>query len=206
MSSSWSDTDWRGRLTERLEPLLKSPQLVAEISTYQGVPFALFVYPPTAEPELRREMAMLATRVEQAAGRKVHVVSMADVLWEAIRAAYPPDGKRLFDSERNLHSEPQEDRLVQLRDNMEQLLSDVAPIPDAIRKRAEKLNPDRDLLFISRVGTLFPAYRTSALLDNLMGIVTVPTIIFYPGTRSGTNSLRYMDSLEAIHSYRCKIY
>lgn len=206
MSNVWSDSDWRTRLIDRLEPLLKSPQLVAEISTYQGVPFALFVYPPTAERELRREMTMLVTRVQQASGRRVHVISMADLLWEAIRKAYPPDGERLFEAERGFREEDQEQRLSQLRDNMEQLLSEVLPIPEQIRRRAEGLSPERDIIFVSRVGALFPAYRTSALLDNLMGKVTVPTIIFYPGTRAGTNSLRYMDSLDAIHSYRCKLY
>ena len=44
MLSSWSDSAWRRRLVERLEPLLKSPDLAKEISTYQGVPFALFAY------------------------------------------------------------------------------------------------------------------------------------------------------------------
>ena len=36
--------------------------------------------------------------------------------------------------------------------------------------------------------------------------VQVPVILFYPGTRSGTNSLRFMDSLDAVHGYRHKIY
>ena len=44
MSSTWSDSAWKQRLNERLEPLLLSPDLAQEISTYQGVPFALFAY------------------------------------------------------------------------------------------------------------------------------------------------------------------
>lgn len=39
-----------------------------------------------------------------------------------------------------------------------------------------------------------------------MGAVRVPTVLFYPGSRSGTNSLRFMDSLDAVHSYRHRIY
>ena len=209
MSSTWSDTEWRRRLLERLEPLLKSSRLLSEISTYQGVPFALFVYRPTAELEVRRELGLLSTRIETESSRRVHVISMAELVDEAIRAAYPPDGKALFDAERSFASDPNEEperRLERLQGQMEQILSEVAPLPAMIQARAKGLEPDRDILFLTRVGALFPAYRASSLLENLMGEVSVPTILFYPGTRSGTNSLRFMDSLEAIHSYRCKIY
>lgn len=206
MSSIWSDTGWRGRLKERLEPLLKSPNLLAEISTYQGVPFALFVYPPTDERELRREAAMLATRVEHEAGRKVHLISMAELVWKAIREAFPPDGGPLFDAERSFRDDEPERRLERLQGQMEQLLSEVSPLPRMIEEKAEGCSPEQHVLFLSRVGTLFPAYRASALLESLMGAVRIPTVLFYPGSRSGTNSLRFMDSLDAVHSYRHRIY
>lgn len=206
MSSTWSDTGWRGRLKERLEPLLKSPNLLAEISTYQGVPFALFVYPPTAERELRREATMLVTRVEHEAGRRVHFISMAELVWSAIRNAFPPDGRALFDAERSFREEEPERRLERLQGQMEQLLSEVSPVPTMIEENARGLDPVKDVLFLTRVGTLFPAYRANALLESLMGAVRVPTVLFYPGSRSGTNSLRFMDSLDAVHSYRHRIY
>lgn len=206
MSSTWSDSDWRGRLRERLEPLLKSPDLVKEISTYQGVPYALFAYPPTAERALRREVALLATRVENESGRRVHRLSMAELLWEAVREAFPPAGRALFESERAQAHEPPRRRLELLRDTMAQVLGEVAPLPQKIEARAAGLDPDRDLLFLTRVGALYPAFRASALLENLMGTVPVPTVLFYPGTRSGRNSLRFMDTLDALHSYRHKIF
>jgi len=206
MSSTWSDTDWRGRLTRNLEPLLKSPKVAAEISTYQGVPFALFAYPPTEERSARREIAMLAKRVENATGRHIHILSMAGLLHGAIRTSFPPDGQALFDAERSFADEPSSARLERLQTQMEQLLGEVMPLPAMIRERASSLSPDRDMLFLTRVGALYPAYRASALLESLMGTVAVPTILFYPGTRSGTNSLRFMDSLDALHSYRHKIY
>ena len=206
MSSTWSDTVWRERLKERLEPLLKSPNLLAGISTYQGVPFALFVYPPTAEFELRREVAMLATRVENEAGRRVHLISMAELVWGALREAFPPDGRALFDAERSFREEEPERRLERLQGQMEQLLSEVSPLPTMIEEKAKGFGPEKDILFLTRVGTLFPTYRASALLESLMGAVRVPTVLFYPGSRSGTNSLRFMDSLDAVHSYRHRIY
>ena len=206
MSSTWSDSAWRKRLTERLEPLLKSPNLAKEISTYQGVPFGLFAYPPTAERELRREVQMLTTRIEHEASRSVSTISMADLLWGAIRTAYPPDGKALFDAERSMADEDPERRLEGLQETIRAVVSDVCPLPQLIAESTQDLDPAKSVIFLTRVGALYPAYRASALLENLMGVVRVPTILFYPGTRTGTNTLRFMDSLEALHGYRHKIF
>jgi hypothetical protein len=206
MSSTWSNSAWLPRLTGRLEPLLKSPKLATEISTYQGVPFALFAYPPTAERELRREVAMLRTRIEHQTTRAVTVISMADLLWRAIRTAYPPDGKALFEAERSMASEAPDRRLENLQETIRAVVSDVCPLPQQIAERARGLDPAKSIVFLTRVGSLYPAYRASALLENLMGSVRVPTILFYPGTRTGTNTLRFMDSLEALHGYRHKIF
>jgi len=206
MSITWSDSAWKKRLHERLEPLLKSPDLAKEISTYQGVPFGLFAYPPTAERELRREVQMLATRIEHETARKVTTISMADLLWEAIRAAFPPDGEALFDAERSMAAEDPERRLEELQETIRAVVSDVCPLPKLITDRVANLDPPKSVVFLTRVGALYPAYRASALLENLMGEVRLPTILFYPGTRTGTSTLRFMDSLEALHGYRHKIF
>ena len=206
MSSNWSDSAWRKRLHERLEPLLMSPDLAKEISTYQGVPFGLFAYPPTAERELRREVQMLATRVENSTVRKVLTIAMVDLLWEAIRTAYPPDGKALFEAERSMAVDDPERRLETLQETIRAIVSDLCPLPEMISARVAGLDPQQNMVFLTRVGALYPAYRASALLENLMGVVRVPTILFYPGTRTGTNTLRFMDSLEALHGYRHKIF
>lgn len=206
MSSAWSDSDWRTRLKDRLEPVLMSPKLIANISIYQGVPFAIFVYPPTEELHVRHEIRLLATRVETSTGRKVHTISMADLLRNAIRAVYVPDSQDFYDGERSFMDMPQEERLEKVQGDVERLLSEDAPLPSMLRERAKGLVPEHDIFFLTRVGALFPAYRASSLLENLMGIVSIPTVLFYPGARSGPSSLRFMDSLDAIHGYRCKIY
>ncbi len=206
MSTISSGADWKERLTQRLEPLLKSSTLLEDASAYQGIPFILFHYPPTAEAELRGEARRLATRVEASTQRKVVSLSMADLLWDAVRKAHPPDGKALFEAERTLDADSQSARLELVADHVRAIVSEAYPLPAMIAERAKGLDPKRDILFLTRVGALFPVYRASALLENLMGTVRVPTVLFYPGARSGTNSLRFMDSLDALHSYRHKIF
>ena len=50
------------------------------ISVYHDLPFAIMRYNPTDEWELRREVKLLATRLE-AAGKEVHVIPMSELLW-----------------------------------------------------------------------------------------------------------------------------
>lgn len=205
-STSSAVSDWRSRLKERLEPVLQSPDLLADISIYQGVPFAIFCYYPSEELAVRHEIRLLAKRVETGTGRKVHILSMAELLKGAIQRVYPPDGQDFYEGERSFMDMSQEERMEKVQGDVERLLSEEAPLPDTLRARAHGLSKDRDILFLTRVGALFPAYRASSLLENLMGIVAIPTVLFYPGTRSGPSSLRFMDSLDAIHGYRCKIF
>ena len=198
-----SSSDWSQRLTGTLEPLLRSPDLAAEISTYQGVPFGLFVYPPTVELELRREVNLLRTRLENDTPRRVTIIPLSELMWEAIEEVYGDGGEALFEAERSMSYEPTERRLEMLRDDMEGLLS---TIPARLVSRSQDLDPASNILFLTRVGSLYPAYRASALLENLMYEIKIPTILFYPGTRSGRNMLRFMDSLDALMGYRHKIF
>ncbi|MCY2967245.1 MAG: hypothetical protein NT069_27025 [Planctomycetota bacterium] len=52
-------------------------------SVYHDLPFAILRYDPADEWELRREIKLLATRLE-AAGRQVHILPMSQLLWDAL--------------------------------------------------------------------------------------------------------------------------
>src|SRR5436305_7335166 len=71
-------------LTERIE-LLESDLKAAptRISVYHDLPFAILRYDPAEEWELRRQVKLLATRLE-AAGREAHLIPMSELLWRAI--------------------------------------------------------------------------------------------------------------------------
>ena len=86
------------------------------------------------------------------------------------------------------------------------MLSEYAPLVDLVAD-ALPTDPDplRDVVFIVRVGALFPVYRTFSLLEQLKGRVRVPSILFYPGTLDGAAGLRFMGVLDAEHNYRPKI-
>lgn len=64
-----------------LESDLKAEPL--RIGVYHDLPFAIMRYSPADEWELRREMKLLATRLE-AVGKNVHMIPMSELLWSAL--------------------------------------------------------------------------------------------------------------------------
>ena len=77
--------DWLERLTTKLEPLLRLEDPRQKISAYHDMPYAIFRYPPEVEFSLRKELALLKTRLEQA-GKRITTISLAERLQAALEA------------------------------------------------------------------------------------------------------------------------
>src|ERR1039458_7059765 len=60
------------------------------INVYHDLPFAIMRYDPTDEWELRREIKLLATRLE-AVGKEVHIIPMSELLWSALGKVHQKD-------------------------------------------------------------------------------------------------------------------
>lgn len=185
------------RLKRDLEPVLASSDPRPAISAYHDMPYALFRYDPEAEFQLRRELTMLCTRLEQA-GKRVVRISLAECLVESMEAVQPLDD--WYEAERRRGTEV-------VIDTIHATLSEHAPLVDLVAARMpEDPDPLTDVVLINRAGALFPAYRTFSLLEQLKGRVAVPTVLFYPGTLDGAAGLRFMGVLDAEHNYRPKIF
>jgi hypothetical protein len=162
------------------------------------MPYAIFRYDPEDEFELRREVTMLCTRLEQAGKRSPRRVSLAQCLDAAMRSQRPL--QEWFDAEREMGT-------ATVIETIHAILSGDAPLVDLVASQLpEDGDPHLDTVFILRTGALFPVYRTFSLLEQLKGRVTVPTVLFYPGTLDGAAGLRFMGVLDAEHNYRPKIF
>ena len=191
-------------LPERLEVLEKD--LLANplrISAYHDLPFAILRYDPNAEFEVRKQIRLFATRLQNA-GKRVHVISVARLLWTAI---HDTEGIEA------IAEEEQQFGFARAQETVSTLLSDDAfmPLPDAIEQRMQGMEPTVDVVFLVRIAALGPAiYRSAKLLDAMHGRTLVPIILFYPGTLDGESSLRFMDLSEreqtGAYNYRVKIY
>jgi hypothetical protein len=159
------------------------------ISAYHDLPFAILHYDPTDEFLARKQFQMFATRLRNA-GRRVHAISVARLVWQAIR-----------DTEgiQAVAEDEQQFGFNRAQETVAMLLSDDAfsPLPDQIERRMKGLDPKIDVVFLLRIASLAPAiYRSAKLLDEMHGRTMVPILLFYPGTLDGENSLRFMDLSE----------
>jgi hypothetical protein len=189
-------------LDKRIELLESDLKAVPpRISVYHDLPFAILRYDPTEEWDLRREVKLLATRLE-GAGKEVHNIPMSEFLWQAIEETEGLD--EVVDLERKRgYLEAQDQVTTYLSDG------DWRPLASLLADRLSKLDPKKCIAFLTRVGAMAPGiYHVSKLLDQMQGKTQVTTILFYPGSIKGTTALQFMglDDREALGNYRVKIY
>lgn len=177
------------------------------INVYHDLPFAIMRYNPNDEWEMRREIKLLATRL-QAAGKEVHVIPMSELLWSALELVHQNDDEEgleaIIELERERGFEAAQRQLTTYLSN-----NVWVPLWELLAKRLSALDPVNSVAFLTRVGAMSPAiFNMSMLLDKMQGKTRVATILFYPGTIEGTTALRFMDlkDRDALGNYRVKIY
>jgi len=191
-------TDWKKRLKEDLEPVLHLPDPRPKISAYDNMPYAIFRYPPEDEFAVRVEISLLQTRLELT-GKKITRISLAECMAAAL-AAEEITWEELVQHEKSLGLET-------VIDTIHNVLSENQPLDQLVLQRMPPdPDPTHDIVFITRAGALFPIYRTSTLLEQLMGTIQIPAVLFYPGLLDGAAGLRFMGIMDAEHNYRPKIF
>jgi len=191
-------SDWKSRLIKRLEPVLRETDPRANISSYHDMPYAIFQYSPEDEFDLRGEVSLLKTRLEQI-GKRVTVISLAQCLDECL--------KREGLSLKRIETAEKLTGLEKMADTMLEILSVRQPLDQLVAEQIPQgADPCIDVVLITRAGALFPFYRTSSLLEQLKGKIHVPSVLFYPGDLEGPAGLRFMGVLDAEHNYRPKIF
>jgi BREX protein BrxB len=177
------------------------------INVYHDLPFAIMRYDPTDEWELRREIKLLATRLE-AVGKEVHIIPMSELLWSALEKVHQKDDDEGLEAVIALEKER---GYVEAQQQVTTYLSSKVWIPlwDLLEERLASINPENSVVFLTRAAAMSPGiFHMSMLLDKMHGITNVATILFYPGSIEGTTGLRFMDlkDRDALGNYRVKIY
>ena len=173
----------------------------------RDLPFAIFRYNPNDSHEkefyMREEIQRLVTRIESE-GLKIHLISLAELYWSAI--------KKNAEGIEELAEFEEEYGFAKAEEQVHVFLSDQEfdPLPDLVLHtiKEQELHPDKDVVFLMRAATFAPsAYRVSSLLEQLVGRLQVPTVLFYPGTWRGTlNYLGLQEDNQPQGTYRVKIY
>src|ERR1017187_4162878 len=157
-------------LKERIELLeCDLKEIPPRISVYHDLPFAILRYDPTDEWELRREVKLLATRLE-ATGKEVHLIPMSEFLWRAI------------DESEGLDEVVELERREGYKTAQRQVSTYLSnpiwkPLAAMLVDRLSGLDPRRSIAFLTRAAAMAPGiYFMSKLLDEMHGKSRVTTI------------------------------
>lgn len=190
--------NWKDRLKHELEDILGEPDPRARLGAYHDMPYAIFHYPPEDEFDLRGELDLLATRLENK-GKRVTRVSLAECLFDAIAA----EG---YSAQDMLENEPVTG-VHTMVDTVHSFLESSRPLVELVAARLpSERSPTKDVVLLNRTGALFPVYRANALLEQMKGRLNVPAVLFYPGEMEGPTGLRFMGVLDPDFNYRPRIF
>jgi hypothetical protein len=166
----------------------------------QSPPYAVYVYEPDKEFAVRADMQDLcaylnANRVGVAA------ISLADLFWQAVDESGFYDN--IVEAERSMPGDS--DVLDDIHKSLREILNTPPTLGARVLAEVEA-KPDNCVVLLYRAGSLYPAFRTSALLDDLRERLRKPVILLYPGHVVDPYGLSFMSKCEPAHGYRAKIY
>jgi len=165
-------------------------------------PHTLYVYPPAEEYQVRADLSDLRLWLESE-DRRVHceAVSLAKLFWQALDDQDWAD--TLIQEEEAAQGDS--DALEELYASVGEILRELPTLPDRVLFELERVESERTAVFLYRAGALYPAYRTSALLEDLRNRLRMPVTLLYPGRIVGEQGLSFMGRCEPGYGYRATI-
>jgi hypothetical protein len=183
------------------------------ISTNRNYPFAIFQYPPHEEFKMRTQLVELLNALRGKAWTILNVDLFSTLIeylskqedGELIETLVQEE-KLQYKASRGNHLMP----INVLQNSLDIFLKSQEEYPkvvfDRIIEITEHSDETKTVIFLSRIGALYPFYRTSSLLRYLDKGIRVPTIVLYPGERTEQYYLSFMGEMDADRDYRPRIY
>jgi Domain of unknown function (DUF1788) len=173
---------------DELRQRLQSPDA---LNPAKSDPVFYFVHAPHQTLDLRTKIPLWSAMLRQD-GREVVTLSLADLVWELIDAS-----GRWYDW---LEAEP-EAELIQVNEAVRDVLRAENGLVETVAGYVAQHVPDR-VLFLTDAGLVHPYFRLRSLESGLHDRVHVPTVIFYPGRRSGQYGLHFLGFYSVDGNYR----
>jgi hypothetical protein len=154
-----------------------------------GEPVYYLVFSPERMLEMKRNRKVLESRLSLDGWAPV-TLSMAELVNEIARS--DSDRAILLDSEK---SYLEEGELVSINESIRSILlgSGVDKVTQRILETLEAIKGTKGaILVVTDVEALHPYLRIGAVEQRLQGRCPVPVVIFYPGTRTGSSTLRFL--------------
>ncbi len=165
-------------------------------------PYLLYVYPPSEEWAVRRDLKDLQLWLEAPdQGVRCAAISLADLFWQSLEAEGWID--ELVGQERDASGDESMQRDIYRA--VGEILRVPPSLPERVIAAVDELGDDRTAVFLYRAGSLYPAYRTSTLIDDLRSRLRLPVTLLYPGAIVGDYGLKFMGRTEPAYGYRALI-
>ena len=157
-------------------------------------PFFYFVHDPTETLTVKQKLGVWSS-VLRNEGWTIENVSLSKLIWEIV------DVSGRWDEWLTLESEADPEA-------MNEAVSDVLRTDNAlVESLARRITQERPrtLVFVTDGAALHPYFRARSLESGLHDRVKVPTVIFYPGRRSGQYGLHFLGFYEFDGNYRATL-
>lgn len=165
-------------------------------------PYLLYVYEPSDEWVVRRDLKDLQLWLE-APDQSIRcaAISLADLFWQALESEGWID--ELVNQERDAAGNGA--TLEDVYRAVGEILRLPPSLPERVIAAVDELRDERTAVFLYRAGALYPAYRTSTLIDDLRSKLRLPVTLLYPGVIVGDYGLKFMGRTEPAYGYRALI-
>lgn len=183
---------------------------ITNMSEYR---FAVLPYRPDKEFYVRRQVRVVSDDLKSK-GWQVFELSVNKLLLKRLTKTPQEELDSWINQEKRLYAKGRRERALRTAvDNLEYLIEGRNGIAkdaiDEIHRLADvhQVDTEKTLVWITRMGSLYPFFGTSTLLKHLDGNTKrIPVVVLYPGRRVDKNALSFMDETSKNGDYRPRIY
>lgn len=178
-------------LDETFQELLTKLRQPDALNPAKSDPFFYFVHDPGETLVVKQKLPVWTAQLKNE-GWTVERVSLADLLWKIV------DDSGRWDEWLALESDADP---AALNEAVRDVLRTKNALVEAIARHVSEPR-ERTIVFVTETAALHPYFRTRALESGLHDRVKVPTVIFYPGRRSGQYGLYFLGFYPVDGNYR----
>lgn len=160
----------------------------------QSDPIYYFVHDPTETFLVKQKLGVWSAQLKNQ-GWNVVIISLSKILWDIIESSGRWDEW--------LQLEPEADATA-MNEAVRDVLRSGNAFIEAIGEYVSDERP-RTAVFLTDAYALHPYFRIRTLESGLHDRIKSPTIIFYPGRRSGQYGLHFLDFYPVDGNYRSTI-
>lgn len=154
-------------------------------------PVFYFAYPPELMLDLKKHLQRWTSKLREA-GFETRRISLADILWDIVAKS----GR--WDVWLELEADADVDQINEaVRDVLRHNDSLIDQVVEVIKATCEGT-----VVLITEAELLHPYFRTRTIESRLHDKVKTPTVIFYPGRRSGQYGLHFLNFYPVDGNYR----